>query len=156
LRAPWLVAALALAVLAGAPRWTEAARAAAPARITTDDYLARINALCEDRYQALLRLGPFEIPLDYAQRGAKKIRLERDFSAAVDAVPQPVQDAPMMRAIRRARAEGGAALRLLPPVVTAARRRQKQAWRLMYRMHAHEDRAGEIARAHGATNCRGR
>jgi hypothetical protein len=155
-RAPWLVVALALVVLAGAPRWTEGARAAAPARIPTDEYLARINKLCDDRYRALVRLGPFEIPLDYAQRGPKKIGLERDFHDAVDAVPRPVEDASMMRAIRRARAEFVASLGLLPRVVTAARRHQKKAWRLMYRAHAHADRAGEIARAHGATKCRGR
>jgi hypothetical protein len=43
--------------------------------------------------------------------------------------------------------------RLLPRVVTAARRHQRKAWRLMYRAHAHLDLSGEIIRAYGATSC---
>jgi hypothetical protein len=148
-RTRWLALVLTLAALAGAGHGPQAARAATAAEATKAEFVAQLNRICEDRYRALVKLGPFVIPRDYAQRGRKLIRIERDSLAAADALERPPDDAP----VDRARAEAVAYQRLLPRVVSAARRHQRKAWRLMYRAHAHLDLAGEIIRAYGATSC---
>jgi hypothetical protein len=151
--ARWLAVALVI-LIALVGRDAGAAQAAPGLGTSTQQYLEQVNALCQDRYDDLLKLGPFEVPLDFARRGGKRIQLQSDFRRALDALEKPVHDARMMRAIKRASAEADAADRLLPPLVKAARRGQHKAWRLMYRWRAHEDRAGAIARDNGATSCR--
>jgi hypothetical protein len=144
-----IAVALALTAFAVATGWAQPARAMIAAQPTKQQFIDQLNPLCVDRAMALSKLGPFDVPYDYARRGRKRLGVEHDFLAAADALARPPDDGQ----VDRARSEYVTGLRMMPRVIAAARRGQRNAWRLMYRMNAHIERAGKMIRDYGATSC---